>query len=390
MKMTPTHISFFFIELGAVLIGLAMLTRLAKRLGFSAIPLYLIAGLAFGNGGLLPLEFSEDFVHVGAEIGVVLLLFMLGLEYTGKELGANLRHGFPAGVVDLLLNFPIGLIVGLVLGWNLVEALLLGGVTYISSSGVISKILVDLGWYDNQETPVVVTILVLEDLAMAVYLPIVAVLLLGQGLASAAGSVAVALFTVVAIFLAVPFLSKALERFTTHPSDEVILFSVFGLVLLVAGISQELQISAAIGAFLVGLALPKPIVERVHRMLDPLSELFAAIFFLFFGLEVNPESLLPVLLPAALLAVFTVLAKFSAAWWATRRDGVDRIGGLRAGALLMVHGEFSIVIAGLGITAGLTPELGALAAAYMLLLVVAGPVLARVIDRQGRAVPKPD
>src|SRR5512147_913157 len=99
-------ISLVFIELDVVVIGLALLARLASRWGFSAIPLYLVAGLAFGNGGLAPLQFSEEFVHVGAEIGVILLLFMLGLEYTGEELVSNLKTGLPAGIVDLLLNFP--------------------------------------------------------------------------------------------------------------------------------------------------------------------------------------------------------------------------------------------------------------------------------------------
>src|SRR5436309_10534043 len=110
--------SLVFIELGAAIIGLAILARLAHRLGFSAIPFYLLGGLAFGNGGLLPLHFTEQFVHVGAEIGVILLLFMLGLEYTGEQLRDNLRIGLPAGVADLLLNFPPGFIAGLMLGWG--------------------------------------------------------------------------------------------------------------------------------------------------------------------------------------------------------------------------------------------------------------------------------
>src|SRR5437762_2980647 len=110
---TTTHdVSYVFIELGLVVVGLAVLARLANRWGFSAIPLYLLAGLAFGNGGLLPLNFSESFIHVGAEIGVILLLFMLGLEYTGEELGASLRTGLPAGVVDCALNFSPGVIAG--------------------------------------------------------------------------------------------------------------------------------------------------------------------------------------------------------------------------------------------------------------------------------------
>ena len=106
-------ISLVFIELGLAVVGLSLLTRLASRWGFSTIPLYLLAGLAFGNGGLMPLHFSQDFVHVGSEIGVLLLLFMLGLEYSGEELGRNLRSGLPAGLVDFVLNFPIGVAAGL-------------------------------------------------------------------------------------------------------------------------------------------------------------------------------------------------------------------------------------------------------------------------------------
>src|SRR5512135_1562215 len=117
-------ISQVFIELGIAIIGLALLTRLASKWGFSAIPLYLLAGLAFGNGGILPLQFSEEFVHIGAEIGVILLLFMLGLEYSGEELSANLKTGLPSGIVDFILNFPPGLIAGLWLGWNPLAAAL--------------------------------------------------------------------------------------------------------------------------------------------------------------------------------------------------------------------------------------------------------------------------
>src|SRR6202795_466891 len=110
--------STVFIELGVVLVGLALLARLANRLGFSAIPLYLLAGLAFGNGGRVPLNVSEDFTHIGAEIGVLLLLFMLGLEYTGEDLKENLRTGFSSGVADFALNFPPGVIAGLLMQWR--------------------------------------------------------------------------------------------------------------------------------------------------------------------------------------------------------------------------------------------------------------------------------
>src|SRR6185312_12410863 len=118
----PSDISWLFIELGVVILGLAAAARLSSRLGFSTIPLYLLAGLSFGNGGFAPLPLSQGFIHVGAEIGVLLLLFMLGLEYTGQELAENLRIGFAAGIVDFVLNFLPGLFTGLLLGWKILPA----------------------------------------------------------------------------------------------------------------------------------------------------------------------------------------------------------------------------------------------------------------------------
>src|ERR1700719_2985455 len=143
MNSAAHDLSHVLIELGLVVIGLAILARIASRWGFSAIPLYLLAGLAFGNGGLAPLNLSENFIHIGAEIGVLLLLFMLGVEYTGQDLKANLQIGFPSGVVDFALNFPPGLITGLLLRWGPLPSVLLGGVTYISSSGIIAKVLAE-------------------------------------------------------------------------------------------------------------------------------------------------------------------------------------------------------------------------------------------------------
>ncbi|HEY3312912.1 MAG TPA: cation:proton antiporter [Anaerolineales bacterium] len=377
---TPNDIALVFIELGVAVIGLSILARLASRWGFSTVPLYLLAGLAFGKGGLIPLNFSEDFIHIGSEIGVLLLLFMLGLEYTGDELKSNLRSGLPAGIVDFVLNFPPGFIAGLWLGWGPLVALLLGGVTYISSSGVIARVLAELGRMNNPETSTILSVLVLEDLAMAVYLPLAAVLLVGKDWLTALISILIALLTVGVVLVVAVRYGNAISRLMAHESDEVILFSTFGVVLLVAGVAQRLQVSAAIGAFLVGIALSGPIVKQTRRLLSPLRDLFAAIFFLFFGLQIDPATLPPVLLLALGLGILTSLTKLLAGWWAARHAGVDRTGSLRAGAALVARGEFSIVIAGLGVTAGLEPELGALSAAYVLFLAVLGPILARFIE----------
>src|SRR5947199_5359647 len=216
---TTTHdVSYVFIELGLVIVGLAVLARLASRWGFSAIPLYLLAGLAFGNGGLAPLRLSENFVRTGAEIGVLLLLFMLGLEYTGDELRKSLRLGVTAGVIDFALNFTPGLVAGFLVRWRPLAAVLLGSVTYISSSGVIAKVLAELRRMEKPETPLVLSVLVQEDLAMAVYLPLVAVLLSGGGAAKIVLSVFVAIAVVSLVLLAAVRYGHQLSQLVAHES----------------------------------------------------------------------------------------------------------------------------------------------------------------------------
>ena len=376
MVATTHDVSFVFIELGLVIVGLAVLARVASRWGFSAIPLYLLAGLAFGNGGLAPLRLSETFVRMGAEIGVLLLLFMLGLEYSGDKLKESLRTGLPAGVADFVLNFTPGLVAGLLVRWRPLAAVLLGGVTYISSSGVIAKVLTELRRMEKPETPLVLSVLVQEDLAMAVYLPLVGVLLSGGGVAKIAVSVFVAITVVSLVLLAAVRYGHQLSQLIAHESDEIILLTIFGAVLLVAGVAQRFQVSAAIGAFLVGIALSGSVAEQSHRLVSPLRDLFAAMFFFFFGLEIDPGSLVPALPVAVGLGAVTTVTKVLTGYWAAHRAGIDHRGRLRAGMELVARGEFSIVIAGLGV--GIEPRLGPLSAAYVLMMAMLGPLLARL------------
>ena len=158
--------TWMLIEVGALLLGLSLLGRLAIKYGQSPIPLYMTAGLVFGSGGLLPLHASIDFLSSGAELGVVLLLVMLGLEYSPSELVGNLKSSARAGIWDGLLNAVPGAVFALILGWGPIAALVMAGVTWVSSSGVIAKVLRDLGRLGNRETPIVLSVLVLEYLAM--------------------------------------------------------------------------------------------------------------------------------------------------------------------------------------------------------------------------------
>jgi CPA2 family monovalent cation:H+ antiporter-2 len=378
------HPAVLLIELGAIILSLGLLGRIAGRYGFSPIPLYLLAGLAFGHGGLLPLDASEEFVSIGAEIGVILLLLMLGLEYTASDLVTNLKTQFPAGAVDFVLNAVPGAVAALLLGWGPVAAVVLAGVTWISSSGVIAKVLSDLGRVGNRETPVVLSVLVLEDLSMAVYLPILTALLAGAGLLTGSITLVIALGAAATVLVLALRYGRLISQFVSSDDPEKLLLVVFGLTLLVAGIAQQLQVSAAVGAFLVGIALSGEVADGAHILLSPLRDLFAGVFFVFFGLSTDPASIPPVLIPALLLAVVTVITKIATGYWAARRAGIGERGRWRAGGTLVARGEFSIVIAGIAVTAGLQPDLGPLATAYVLILVIVGPLTARYVEPLAR------
>ncbi len=374
-------------ELGAVFFVLGLLARLAGRIGVSPIPFYLLGGLSFGNGGFVNLSGIDEFSGLASEIGVILLLLLLGLEYTATELVTGLRRSWMAGLVDLVLNFTPGAAVAFMLGWGGVGALVLGGVTYISSSGIIAKVLTDLGRLGNRETPVVLSILVFEDLAMAIYLPILTTVLAGVGFLGGFVAVGIALLVVTIVLVVALKYGRFVSAVVDSPDREVVLLTVLGSALVIAGIASELQVSAAVGAFLLGIAISGSTADNATRVLEPLRDVFAAMFFVVFGLSTDPATIPPVIGWAIVLAVTTTVTKVMTGVWAAGRQGIGRPGRLRAGAALVARGEFSIVIAGLAVAAGAVEgELAALATAYVLLMAVLGPVAARVAEPLARTL----
>ena len=366
------------IELGALVLALAIVARLARRIGLPALPLYLLAGLALGEGSLFELDASEDFIEVGAEIGVILMLLMLGLEFSTHELIANVRRSTLAGAVDLVLNFTPGFVAGLILGFDPVVAVLLGGVTYISSSGIVAKLVADLDRIGNHETSVVLSVLVIEDLAMVLYLPIVSGVLFGGSALSTVITVAISLAAVIGVLGVAYLLGDRLSAIALSQSSEALLLTLLGGTLLVAGLAGRLGVSTAVGAFVVGVALSGDIVSHARGLLLPLRNLFAAVFFVFFGLKVDLSLIPDVAVAALAIAAVTVVTKIASGWIAAARAGIGKPGRLRAGAALIAHGEFSIVIAELGIAR--ESDLGALAATYVIVLTLVGAVLYQFAD----------
>ena len=363
-------------ELGAILLALTILGSAARRYGLSPIPLYLLTGLFLGNGGIAPVEAAAEFVETGASIGVVLLLLTLGLEFSIGEFSASLRRHLPSAGVDLVLNATPGVLAGWLLGLDAVGMLALAGITYISSSGVIARLLGDLDRLGNRETPAVLSVLVLEDFAMAAYLPLLTVLASGGTALQALAWTAVALGALALAFLVSFRWGHHVGRVLGHPEDEQLLLRILGLTLIVAAVAEHLHASAAVGAFLVGLTLTGPVADRARTVLTPLRDLFAAVFFVAIGLTVAPTDLLPMLPFALGLAAVTAVTKVITGAYAAHRDGAARPGQRRAGTALIARGEFSLVIIGLA-AASVGGTLIAVATPYVFILAIVGPVLTR-------------
>ena len=337
-------VNLTLVEVGLLFIGLGLLSWLALKLHVSSIPLFLIAGLALGKGGIVPLNVSEDFLNVGAEIGAILLLLVLGFEYSASELAASMKKRWHAGLMDILLNAVPAAILALSLGSGPVGALAFAGIMFISSSGIASQLIRESGWGKSNVAKRVTSVLVFEDILMAPYLPILAAVTLGLSVWAGLISVTVALGVTMSIFLIaigreIPGLKSLANR-----GPGVLLLLVFGVTLAAAGAATLAGFSGAIAAFLIGMLLTGEVAESLRSRFAPLREIFSAIFFLFFGLSISVMDVVSVLPVAIAFSILGIAGKLGVGWW-VGRDMTDKMSWRRIGAFLVARGEFSMIIA---------------------------------------------
>ena len=365
-------------EIGALLVGLGVIAFIAARLKFSVVPLYLIVGLAVGQGGFGLVNLSSDFLAIGAQIGAILLLLLLGLEYSAPDLAKAFKDRKSAGIFDIATNFIPGALLAFAFGWGPLAAFVVGGITYVSSSGIASELLRETGWRKSELSKRVVAILVFEDLALAPYLPLLSALVLGLSAAAGLVSVSVALI-ITGLVLIISYRGSAKWSRILNPDvPSGLLLTVFGSALLAAGVADLAGFSGAVAAFLVGLLLTGEVANTVRGRLGSLRDLFAAIFFLFFGLATNFAELLQVLPAVLLFVLIGVAGKFAVGWWIAK-DMVDKFSWIRAGAFLTPRGEFSMVIAALAGPAVLSVNLQALTLSYVTLTAVIGSIVLRLL-----------
>lgn len=353
--------------IGLVLLALAGAGILAGRARQSAIPLFILVGLL-----LRPWLAAPEIVEFLGELGLLLLMFFLGLEFSLPELLVAPGRTLRIGALDLIVNLPVGFAAGLLLGWGPLAALALGTALYITSSAIVAKSVIDLQRAAHPETEVALRILVFEDLAVAVLLAMM-VALAGGGTDDvwlrAAGATG---FVVVAVALGL-WGGRLHRRILDVPSDDLFVLTVLGLTLVLGWIAEEVGLSLAIGAFVAGLWVAEtPMRGRARDLLSPYYGPFAALFFFAFGTTVDPASFGRVWPLALALILLGASAKIVGAWWIGRSERMSRRASLTLGLTLIPRGEFSIVVA--GTLAALATDLAAVVALVVLGLSAIGSV----------------
>ncbi|SNZ14972.1 potassium/proton antiporter membrane subunit, CPA2 family [Natronoarchaeum philippinense] len=395
------------IEIGALFVTLALAGTIADRLGQSVIPFYIVGGMLVGEhvlGRLAPLTLAVGersltigqpyvaesvFVELGAELGIVFLLFFLGLEFSIDRLLASRERISTAGAIDLGINFPVGVLLGLAIGWSPIEAVLLGGIVYISSSAVITKSLIDLGWIANDESNPILGTLVFEDLFIALYLAIVSAIVVGSGsVADAAIDIGVAVGFLCVLLGGVFYGSDLFQRFLAVDSQEATVLRTVALVVFVAGLALLLDVSEAVAAFFVGMGFSSTDhVHEIEELLMPVRDLFAAVFFFWVGIGTDPSVFAdPMLVAVLVLAVLvTTPTKLVSGYLGGRVYDLDERRSLRVGASMVTRGEFSLIIAATIAAAGtgtvMTETIPDLTVGYVLVMSILGTVLMQYADR---------
>jgi monovalent cation:H+ antiporter-2, CPA2 family len=377
-------------QLALTILLLGGLGLIAHWLGVSAIPAYLLTGLLLGphephvTSLIRPSEVT-DFV---AQLGIVFLLFFLGLEFSLGRLVRTGRHIGLGGTLDLVTNVAIGLVVGLAAFGFSFGALILAAAVYVSSSAITVKGLIDFRRLADEETDIVLAILLFEDLAIAFAVGFAATG--GGSLGSTLGTVAKALAFILASLAASRWLTRPLDRVLERLPREFFLLFTVGLLVGMAALAKELGLSEAIGALMAGVVLAETnIREEIEERFFSFRDLFAALFFFVFGLSIDVGALGRLGWLLALAVPLTILGKSAAGYFAGRVGGFTRRQSFNVGLALIAHGEFTIILAQLAsgnsrLTEAVHSDLTAFAGLYVLATATIGVILMKESKWLGR------
>lgn len=302
------HLGPDLLELGVLFVLAYLLGRLGKLIGLPAIPIYMVVGvLASPNTDAIPINVPTDQVELVATFGLIFLLFNLGLEFDQDEFFGNARALLISGGTRIVINMAVGIGFGFLLGWGPREALVIAGMTAVSSSAIITKLLIELRRLANHETPVILGIAVVEDIFIAVYLAVVTVIISGEtDLGQVLLRLGVSFLFIIVMFTIARWGGRVVSRLVGTRDDELFTILFFGLAVAFGGIGELVGVSDAIGAFLIGLVLGATRFRaRIEQFALPMRDVFAAFFFLNFGLALDISQFGSVAVPVAAAVVLT-------------------------------------------------------------------------------------
>ncbi|ELZ19678.1 sodium/hydrogen exchanger [Halosimplex carlsbadense 2-9-1] len=394
--MAPTSL---ILSAGIFLTILAIGGLIAVRIGQSVIPAYIIVGILIGpfapspGGVSFTVVESTEFIRLLADLGVIFLLFFVGLELSLTSLIQKRSQFLRAGAIDVSVSFPLGILVGLLFGFPLLESLFIGLITFNSSTVIIAKSLLDLEWIVNPESEAILGVIVIEDILTAAVFAILSAVLIGAAdIASLGRTLGQAAVVLVVLTLFAYYGGEWLDRAFDIQSSELFLLGVLGVTALVAGLGFAAGVSDAIVAFLVGLAFGQTShVKRIESLLAPSRDFFAAVFFFVIGLQTDPRLVLSVAGFVLVAVAVTVAGQIVSGYFAGRSFGLTVQQASKMSSALVPRGEFSLVIAAFLVTAGtseaLRETIPAFTVGYVLLTSILGTILMRnahLIERIAR------
>jgi CPA2 family monovalent cation:H+ antiporter-2 len=353
------HNAAFLQDLAVVMMVAGLVTVTFHYLKLPLVLGYILAGVIIGPHTLpAPLITDQESIHTLSELGVVFLLFALGLEFNFRKIRQIGVAAFIVAPLETGLMFFAGYQIGQIFGWSVMDSVYLGGIIMISSTTIIAKTLADLHKEKEKFTDVIYGILIAEDIiAILLIASLSGVAMTGTFEFSAIISTIARLgiflvMTVVVGLLVVPKFVAFVARFK---NEETLLVSILGLCFGLALLAVKLGYSVALGSFIMGAIIAESHdIRRIERLTAPLRNLFSAVFFVAIGLLINPRLLLDYALPVAVITAALVAGKIVACSFGSFVAGYDRETSLRVGLGLAQIGEFSFIIAALGTQLGVT------------------------------------
>ncbi len=378
--------NYMMFEVGTALMLIAIASLIAGKFKFSIIPFLIITGMLVGPHapkiGILDFTFieSQPIIDFLGQMGVLFLLFYLGLEFSVPKLiksGQNIIFG---GTFYVLINFLTGLAYGFLVALPLYETIIIAGMLSVSSTAIVAKVLVDLRRTGNSETELILGMILFDDIFLAIFLSIMSGILLGG--ATTVGGILLSIFISIAYMLLFFVIAKKgtpiLNKLLNINRHEIFIIIVFSSLFFIAGFSETLHVAYAIGALLFGLALSETEhSKKIEQLVVPFRDFFGAVFFFSFGLSIDPLTLGNAAWIAIGAVVLTILCNVISGMIAGRNAGLSHKASVNIGLTIMARGEFTIIVANLGIVGGLMPIIKPFSALYVLILAILGPLLTK-------------